>query len=145
MPKANTENTEAAPKRPLSSSLEDYLEAIYWLSQPHGVARGGQIAEQLNVSKPSVTAALKALAEKGYINYDPYQFISLTRSGKALARDIVWRHDVLKRFFTELLGVDETRAEETACRVEHLMDHDIMDRLRRLVESRAPEPRTTTR
>jgi DtxR family transcriptional regulator, Mn-dependent transcriptional regulator len=123
----------------LSASLEDYLEAIYWLSRPHGVARVSQIAERLAVGKSSVTAALKLLSEKGYINYDPYQFITLTPFGETTALDIVWRHDVLKRFFVEVLEVDEKLAGETACKMEHHIDHEVLDKLLQFVQSAASD------
>ena len=119
----------------LSASLEDYLEAIYWLSRDHGVARVSQIAQKIKVGKPSVTAALKLLSEKGYVNYDPYQFISLTKVGETMAKDVVWRHDVLKRFFVEILGIDEKLASETACKMEHNIDRKVLDRLLKFVQS----------
>jgi DtxR family Mn-dependent transcriptional regulator len=120
--------------KPLSSSLEDYLEAIYWVCREHKVARVGQISEKLGVGKSSVTAALKVLSEKGLVHYDPYQFISLTKPGAKLALDIVWRHDVLKRFFVEILGVDDQLAGETACKMEHHIDREVLDRLLRFVQ-----------
>ncbi|MFA5865383.1 MAG: metal-dependent transcriptional regulator [Phycisphaerae bacterium] len=119
----------------LSASLEDYLEAIYWVSREHGVARVSQIADRIAVGKSSVTAALKLLSEKGYVNYDPYQYISLTGTGEALALDVVWRHDVLKRFFIEVLGINETLAGETACKMEHHIHREVLDRLLKFVQS----------
>jgi DtxR family transcriptional regulator, Mn-dependent transcriptional regulator len=80
---------------------------------------------------------LKLLSEKGHVNYDPYQYISLTKSGQAAAEDIVWRHDVLKRFFVEVLDVDEPLAGETACKMEHNIDREVLNRLLRFVQSTA--------
>lgn len=122
------------PAGRLSASLEDYLEAIYHVSREHGVARAGQIAKSLNVNKSSVTGALKHLAEDGYIDYDPYQYIVLNRRGEELAKDIVWRHEVLKRFLTETLGVDDETAGRSACKMEHYIDRDVVDRLLRFVQ-----------
>ena len=116
-------------KRKLSASLEDYLEAIYWCAQQYGVARVRQIAERLGVGKSSVTAALKALAEKNYVNYNPYQFITLTKTGEALACGVVRKHQILKRFLTEILGVDEDQADNNACKMEHVMDDEVLDRM----------------
>jgi DtxR family Mn-dependent transcriptional regulator len=131
-------NTIHEPSAPLggrlSASLEDYLEAIYWLSRKHGVARASQIADKVNVGKSSVTAALKLLADKGHVNYDPYQLISLTESGEAIAKDVVLRHDVLKRFLMEVLDVDEERAGKSACGMEHSVDPEVLDRLLKFVQ-----------
>jgi DtxR family Mn-dependent transcriptional regulator len=130
-----TGNTAQSPKRvKLSASLEDYLEAIYWLTRQHGVARATQIAGRVKVGKSSVTAALKQLADRGHVNYDPYQLISLTQSGETIARDVVRRHEILKRFMVEVLGVDDETAGETACRMEHNIEREVLDRLLRFVQ-----------
>jgi len=134
MVKETTSEMIEPQEKPLSASLEDYLEAIYWLSREHKVARVGQISEKLAVGKSSVTAALKLLAERGLVHYDPYQYISLTKAGARLALDIVWRHDVLKRFFVEILGVEEKLAGETACKMEHHIDREVLDRLLKFVQ-----------
>jgi DtxR family Mn-dependent transcriptional regulator len=135
-----TKLSEKAKRPKLSPSLEDYLEAIYWLAREHGVARVSHIAERIKVNKSSVTGALKLLAAKGYIEYDPYQFIQLSPSGEQLAKDIVRRHAVLKRFFVEILGVDEVLAGETACRMEHHLDPRVLKKLLEFVESSTSAP-----
>lgn len=113
----------------LSASLEDYLSAIYHLSQEHRVARAKDIAERLSVSRASVTGACKALCEKGLVNYAPYGVITLTDAGQAAAVDIQRRHRVLMDFFVNILSVSETEAEAAACRMEHCIPQSIMTRL----------------
>ena len=66
----------------LSASLEDYLEAIYWATVEHGAARAKEIALRLGVRAASVTGALRTLAEKKFINYAPYELITLTEAGQ---------------------------------------------------------------
>ncbi len=118
-----------ANRRKLSASLEDYLEAIYLCVRRYGVARVSQISKTLGVGKSSVTAALKTLAEEDYINYDPYQFITLTSSGEIAACNIVRKHHILKEFLTEILGIDEEQANSNACQMEHVMDDEVLDRM----------------
>jgi len=113
----------------LSSNLEDYLEAIYHLQADKKVARAKDIADRMGVSRASVTGALKALAEKGLINYEPYSYTTLTNAGEGVAGKIVERHAVLKDFFQHILMLAPESAEENACRVEHAMDDEAMDRL----------------
>lgn len=122
------------PPRRLSASLEDYLEAIYWLIEKHGVARVSQIAKRLGVSKSSVTGAIKHLTEKGYLVHDPYQFIKFTDTGMALAKDVVRRHQILKRFFLEVLNIDDALATETACNIEHHVNPQVVERLLKFVQ-----------
>jgi DtxR family Mn-dependent transcriptional regulator len=118
----------------LSASLEDYLEAIFCVSRLHGVARAKDIAEKANVGKSSVTAALKLLSEKGLINYDPYQYISLTEKGETEAQKILRRHEVLKEFLVEILHVEDDLAGKNACRMEHQIDEHVLDKLIEFVD-----------
>jgi DtxR family Mn-dependent transcriptional regulator len=71
----------------LSENLEDYLETILSLEKTNKVARVKDIAEKMGVLRGSVTGALKSLVEKGFINYEPYSYITLTKKGAAIARD----------------------------------------------------------
>ncbi len=122
--------TRYKPK--LSKSQEDYLEAILLLVRKGRVARVRDIAGQLGVGMPSVTAALKALAARKLVNYDPYQVITLTDKGDKLAAEVIGRHEVLRRFLREALAMDEDSAEANACRLEHAADSRLITRLSRL-------------
>ncbi|NLW84756.1 MAG: metal-dependent transcriptional regulator [Phycisphaerae bacterium] len=113
----------------LSASLEDYLEAIYLLSRTGKAARSKNIAEHLQVARPSVTAALRTLAEKELIFYKPYGYITLTEKGAWMAGRIVRRHAALEEFFRDVLGVDADAAERAACLAEHAIGPEITLRL----------------
>ena len=123
---------ETVPK--LSSSLEDYLEAIYHLEQRHKSARATDIARRLDVAGASVTGALQALARRKLVNYRPYQDITLTAEGRRLAGEVVSRHQTLHSFFVDVLDVDEDVAQLAACRMEHALPKSILKRLRGFVE-----------
>ncbi len=113
----------------LSATLEDYLEEISRLVLKKGAARARDIAWSLSVHKSTVTAALRSLAEKGCVNYAPYEVVTLTVKGQKLAEQIIRRHEIIKSFLTDVLSVDEKIAEENACRMEHVIDRDVLDRL----------------
>lgn len=113
----------------LSESLEDYLEVILDLESERKVARAKDIAEKMKVQRGSVTSALKKLGEKGLINYEPYSFITLTENGKTIANEIAHRHSVLKDFLLKVLQVDKETAELTACRMEHAIDKESLEKL----------------
>ncbi len=119
---------------PLSSNMEDYLEAIFHISQEKQAARAKDIADRVKVNKSSVTGALRSLSEKGLVNYAPYDIITLTTKGKRLAEEVVRRHEALKDFFIKVLLIDETEAEKAACKVEHAVSKNIIDRLINFVE-----------
>jgi len=116
-------------KTDLSASLEDYIEAIYHIIEEKLVARSKEIAAKLNVSRASVTEALRALSKRGLINYAPYEAITLTDEGKIVAEDVIFRHEALKRFFIEVLAIDTGIAEEGACRIEHSAPPEIIARM----------------
>lgn len=117
-----------------SPSMEDYLEAIGTLEDEHGLVRVTQLSDALNVSKPSVTAAVGRLAQEGLVMHEKYGSVELTPRGKAVADDVWRRHEALWIFLTEILGVSEETAEEDACKVEHYLSPDATERLTRFVE-----------
>ena len=116
-------------KQRVSATQEDYLEAILHLIREKGDARVGDIAQELSVHKSTVTAALKALNEKGLIHYAPYELATLTDKGRQIAQRVTRGHAVIRSFLREVLLTDEETAERNACRMEHAMDKDVLDRL----------------
>jgi len=102
----------------IHESAEDYLERILMLQEAKGHARSVDIAAGLNVSKPSVSIAMKRLRENGYITMDSDSLISLTEKGYAIAKRIYDRHQRLTAYFVQL-GVPEAIARRDACKIEH--------------------------
>ena len=113
----------------LTASLEDYLEAIFNIIKEKQAAKPNDVAKMLKVKNASVTGALHSLAEKKLINYAPYEIITLTPEGKIAAKDIVRRHEVLRDFFVKVLSVENTIAEDAACKMEHSIPRSILERL----------------
>jgi DtxR family Mn-dependent transcriptional regulator len=123
-----------ARRQKLSASLEDYLEAIYHIVNEKRAAKAKDISQRLGVRSSSVTGALKSLSVKGLVNYAPYDLITLTPEGTRLAKDVVTRHEALKDFFITVLSVDNSDAEDTACKMEHVISPTILERLVEFVE-----------
>ncbi len=118
----------------LTASQEDYLEAIYQISEEKMAARAKDIATFLDVRASSVTGALRNLSSRGLINYAPYDLITLTDQGRVVAEDIVHRHKALKNFLIEVLGIEYEEADQTACKMEHSVPANIVDRLIKYAE-----------
>ncbi|MBW1797929.1 MAG: metal-dependent transcriptional regulator [Deltaproteobacteria bacterium] len=118
----------------LTASQEDYLEAIFHIASEKQAARAKDIARRLKVNSSSVTGALRVLAEKGLVNYAPYDVITLTAEGKEIAEDVVRRHEVLRDFFVRVLRIDPVEADEGACKAEHAFPRPILDSLIKFVE-----------
>lgn len=113
----------------ISASLEDYLGAIYHLEKVNRVARAKDIADRMEVSRASVTGALRTLSDRKLINYEPYSFITLTEQGRDIAREVQRRHKALLQFFQCVLHLEQDHSEKVACKVEHAMDSLTIDRL----------------
>jgi DtxR family Mn-dependent transcriptional regulator len=113
----------------LSASLEDYLEAILNLSARDGHAHSKDIAEELNVARPSVTGALRTLKKKGLANYEPYGSVTLTRAGRAVAQKVARRHEIIKSFFVDVLAVESEVAQRAACKAEHALGPEVISKL----------------
>jgi DtxR family Mn-dependent transcriptional regulator len=112
----------------LSSTLEDYLIAVYRLEGEKRVARPRDIGRLQNVAKSTVTAALKSLAERGLINYEPYETITLTSQGRQTAERLAIRNRILRDFLEGVLGLDPEQAGKTACGMEHAVEEEAMER-----------------
>ena len=117
----------------IRKSAEDYLEAMLMMKEQHGYIRSIDVAQQLGVTKPSVSYATKQLRENGYITMDHANFIVLTDKGMEIADRIYTRHKVLTDFFKKL-GVDEATAREDACKVEHDLSEETFHVLRTHIE-----------
>ena len=114
----------------MTRALEDYLEAIYFLTLECGQVRITDLAEKLSLSKPSVSRAVSNLKKQNLVEHESYGLLKLTDNGYVLAKEIADRHSTLKKFLHNLLGVDEKVAEEEACRLEHSMCNGTIDKLR---------------
>ena len=124
----------ATKKIHLSASLEDYLEAIFNLANESNIARSKDIAKSLGVAKSSVTGALRVLKKKGLANYKPYDYVTLTETGRSTAAEIVKKHDILKSFFINVLGVEPDVAQQAACKAEHALGPGIIEKLLSFIE-----------
>lgn len=120
--------------RELSEHQEMYLKTIFTLVQDHKVARVKEIAEELEVTKSSVSGAVKSLAEKGLVQYDPYSYVELTPRGEELASALLNKFDILTDFLVEVLDIPQDMARANACRMEHVVDDQVMQKLLSFLE-----------
>ncbi len=121
-------------KKKLSSTMEDYLETIAVLEKENDIARVRDISRLLGVKSSSVNAALRTLSKKGLVRHEKYGYVHLTANGKEIAREIQSRHDMLVKFLTKILNVDEDTALQDACRMEHAISSKTFGNLTRFIE-----------
>jgi DtxR family Mn-dependent transcriptional regulator len=121
----------------MTQSMEDYLEMVSFLAD-EGVVRLTDIATRLGFTKSSVHSALKVLSERGLVEHKRYSPVSLTSKGLALALEIRERHNLIKNFLIHTLGVASETAERDACKMEHILSEETLDKIREKSEGNRP-------
>ena len=124
----------------LSQSLEDYLEAIFVVSQKKKVVRVKDVVKMMNVKTASVIGALRKLVQKGFVEHEHYGYIDLTPAGIKKATRIYEKHKVLLRFLTDFLNVDHQVAEKDACLIEHFISDETFEKIIKLLQLLESEP-----
>ncbi|MCH5210671.1 MAG: metal-dependent transcriptional regulator [Oscillospiraceae bacterium] len=114
----------------LHESGEMYLETMLVLKNRFGYVRSIDIANEMGVSKPSVSRAVGLLKDNGYITFDPNGMILLTESGNSVAEKIYERHNILTKFLTSI-GVSKETADRDACKIEHVISDETFSLLKR--------------
>jgi DtxR family Mn-dependent transcriptional regulator len=117
----------------VTHALEDYLKAIYQLSEEARPVIAARIAAETGVSPSTIFATLRRLAKEGYVTINRRKEIHLTDDGKSVAENIVRRHFLTERFLTDLLGLDWVKAHQEAHRLEHAISQEVEERLAKLL------------
>ncbi|GIP31839.1 transcriptional regulator MntR [Paenibacillus sp. J2TS4] len=112
--------------------MEDHLEQIYLLSRTKGYTRVSDVAEALAVNASSASKMAQKLGESGYIIYEKYGRVSLTRKGLRIGKRLLYRHQLLERFLKKI-GVPEHQIESEVEQVEHHLSWSTISRIDDLV------------
>lgn len=104
-----------------TGAFERYLEVIYSVGRSADEVRVKDIAASLGVSLPSVSEMLDRLVESSLVTHDKYGHIELTARGRRIAKGLDRKHEVIKDFFMNVLGVEEEVADADACEIEHVI------------------------
>ena len=119
----------------MSASLEEYLKIMLVLYKKNGYIRVTDIAKEMSCSKPSVNRALKILKETGYIDYEVYGKILLTKKEENEASHILRRHEILKAFLIQVLDVKEEVAKVEANNMKHAISENTASKLEEYIKS----------
>ncbi len=119
----------------MTQSLEDYLEAIYILIKDGTGACVRDVAKVLNVKMPSVVKAIHELKKLDLVTQEPYAEIKLTSKGQRVAKLVLNRHTLLRKFLMKL-GVTRKTADKDACLMEHILSAETLDKIRIYTEER---------
>jgi DtxR family transcriptional regulator, Mn-dependent transcriptional regulator len=108
----------------MSASTEEYLEALYTLSQKSQSVSTSAVAKRLNIAPASATEMLKKLALSGYVDYQPYQGVTLTPKGFEIAEKMTRKHRLLERFLHDILKIGKDKVHKEACAMEHALSEE---------------------
>ncbi|WP_406660436.1 metal-dependent transcriptional regulator [Methanolobus sp. ZRKC3] len=109
---------------------DEYLETIFLIVRRNEApARTSQIAAELNVSAPSVTEMIQKLSDAGLVEYTPYYGVELTDAGTTQAMKLRHNHRVIRRFLSEVLGIDQEVARKEASILEHATSEIVLDHI----------------
>ncbi|MBQ8840742.1 MAG: metal-dependent transcriptional regulator [Clostridia bacterium] len=113
----------------IKESAENYLESIYVIKQSKGFVRSIDVANDLSVSKPSVSVAMKNFREEGYVVVDKDGYLDLTEKGLEIAKRVYERHEIISEVLMRL-GVSREAALEDSCKIEHVISPESFERIK---------------
>ncbi len=124
-------------KKKLTVSKEDYLKAIWSLSERAATekieAGTNDLALILQVSAPAVSKMLKQMEKQSLVAHVPYYGVRLTEKGREAALKVVRRHRLLELFLTEVLKYDSHSVHDEAERLEHHISEEFERRIDELL------------
>lgn len=117
----------------MHESGEDYLETILMIKNRKGSVRSIDVARELGFSRPSVSRAISILQNDGFVIKKEDGELVLTEIGIEKATAVYDRHTTLTKFIQMVCGVDETIAEEDACRIEHVIHEETFAGIKKFI------------
>jgi Mn-dependent DtxR family transcriptional regulator len=116
----------------MSSSMEDYIEMIFRLSEKSDEIRVSDLSQALNVQPPSTTKMIRRLSKESYVIYEKYGCIKLTEKGRNIGSKLLERHMIIFGFL-ECIGVKDNILEQTEI-IEHSVNDEVLNKIRKLTE-----------
>src|SRR5438034_4038325 len=127
-----------------SSTVENYLKAIYQgqsaLDADERLVSMGQVAAALRVTPGTATTMIKALAESGLAEYEPYSGVRLTAAGERLAAMVLRRHRLVELFLVQVMGMSWADVHDDAEQLEHVVSDRLIDRIDEMLGRPTTDP-----
>ncbi|HMD34130.1 MAG TPA: metal-dependent transcriptional regulator [Vicinamibacterales bacterium] len=127
-----------------SSTVENYLKAIYQgqsaLDGDDRLVSMGRVASALHVTPGTATTMIKALAESGLAEYEPYSGVRLTAAGERLAALVLRRHRLVELFLVQVMGLSWADVHDDAEQLEHVVSDRLIDRIDEMLGRPTTDP-----
>ena len=123
-----------------SANKEDYLRGIYHLMEDDPDVKSVDLADYLNITKPSVSEMLQQLNREGLVEYKKYSKLKFTSKGKKIAQKLTFKHRIIESFLKNMLRINSEDVHEEAHRLEHAFSDEAIEKLRRLLGNPKEDP-----
>lgn len=117
----------------IQEASEDYMEKILMLQEKQGDVHAIDIVNYMNLSKPTVSVALKKLKENGYVTIDENRHLGLTEKGMEIAKKTYEKHNFIAKLLIKL-GVSSEQAYEDSCHIEHVLSDESFEAIKKHVK-----------
>jgi len=123
-----------------SANKEDYLRGIYHLMEDNPDVKSVDLADYLDITKPSVSEMLQQLNGEGLVEYKKYSKLKFTSKGKNIAKKLTFKHRIIESFLKNTLRINSEGIHEEAHRLEHAFSDEAIEKLRRLLGNPKEDP-----
>ena len=125
-----------------SSSIEDYLKAIYKLEEREGSppVATGDVAQSMEVSPASASNMIKRLDDLGFLTYEAYEGATLTKPGRTVALEVIRHHRLLELYLKEVMGFSWDEIHEEAEILEHHISERFESRIEEMLDNPTRDP-----
>ncbi len=123
-----------------TENREDYLRGLYILHEEKGEIKSIDLANYLNVSKPSVSEMIKELNKEGLVSYKKYSKLKFTAKGIKIAQKITSKHRLIELFLKNILKLKSKSLHKEAHRLEHAFSDESIERIRKLLGNPKKDP-----
>jgi len=123
-----------------SANKEDYLRGIFHLMEDEGIVRSVDLADYLNITKPSVSGMLKELNKEGLVEYRKYSKLKFTSKGHRIAQKLTFKHRIIESFLKNMLHINLGNIHEEAHRLEHAFSDEAVEKLKKLLGNPKEDP-----
>jgi len=112
-----------------SQTKENYLKALFSISRKKNTISVTELAEMMEVSKPTANSMVKKMKDKGWLDYEKYKPLKLTSKGQKVAALIVRKHRLAEMFLAKIMDFGWEEVHAIAEEMEHLQSPKLFDRM----------------
>lgn len=126
--------------RKITPTREDYIRAIYCLSEKGNLVRSVDIAAELSLARSTVSERITALQSARLVKGDIAKGVCLTKKGTLLAEQLTYKHRLIEVFLHDILGFDTAKVHDEAHQLEHAFSDEVIKKLAKFLGNPTMDP-----